>query len=88
MKILCGDSPVYKINLYNRRFVIVETCWTNSLVELCDVVASLEKDGNIVTSVVRLTEGRSTPRVKIKGTKEWRQAVKRINLFSEEAAQK
>lgn len=88
MKILCGDSPVYKINLYNRRFIVVETLWTNPLVELCDMVASLEKDGNIVTSVVRLTEGKNTPRVKIKGTKEWRQAVKRIKLFSEESVQK
>ncbi|WP_418434120.1 hypothetical protein [Anaerotignum lactatifermentans] len=78
MKVLNGNNPVYRINLYNGRFVVVETDWSNSLYELCLAVAREQAKGKHVTSVVQLSEGRSTPRVKVMGTKAYRDAVKQV----------
>lgn len=78
MKVLNGDGPIYRINLYNGRFVVVETKSINSLYELCLTVAREQAKGKHITSVVQLTEGRSTPRVKVIGTKAYRDAVKQV----------
>lgn len=75
MQVLDGSGPVYRINLYNRRFVLVET---DSFKELCSEAARLTAEGNIITSVTQLGEGHATPVVKVLTTKEYKTALKEI----------
>lgn len=72
-----SSSPVYRINLYNRRFVLVET---TSFKELCREAARLVSEGNIITSVTQLTEGHATPVVKVLTTKEYKSALKELEV--------
>lgn len=74
MKILDGEK-IYRINTHDGHPIFVEA---DTFSELCEAVAMTVKKGRLVTGVVDVSMSKSTPRVKVMGTAEYADAIKKI----------